>query len=43
MNSDDVAANSDKMMHDHVLEVELEEGRLLVKGFYEMVTEGVKI
>jgi hypothetical protein len=39
MNSQDVAANSDIMMHRHVLEVERDEGRLLVQGFDEMITE----
>jgi hypothetical protein len=43
MNSDYIAVNSGKIMHEHVLEIELDEGRLLVQGFDEMITEGVKI
>jgi hypothetical protein len=39
MNSDDVAANSDKIMHDHVLEVALDKEHLLVQGFDEKITE----
>jgi hypothetical protein len=39
MNSDDVVANSDNIMPDHVLEVALDEERLLVQGFDEMITE----
>jgi hypothetical protein len=39
MNSDNIAANNDKIMADHVLEVDLDEGRLLVQGFDEMITE----
>jgi hypothetical protein len=43
MNSDDVAANSDKIMHDHVLEVGLDEESLVVQGIGEMITEDVGI
>jgi hypothetical protein len=43
MNSDDVAANSDKIMHDHVLEVALDEYRNLAEGISEVITEGVGI
>jgi hypothetical protein len=39
MNSDNIAANNDKIMADYVLEVDLDEGRLLVQGFDEMITE----
>jgi hypothetical protein len=38
MNFDDVATNIDKIMHDHILEIELDEERLLVQGFDEMIT-----
>jgi hypothetical protein len=39
MNSDDVVANNDNIMSDHVLEVSLDEERLVVQGFDEMITE----
>jgi hypothetical protein len=39
MNSDNIAANSDKIMHDHVLKVALDDERLVVQGFDEMITE----
>jgi hypothetical protein len=42
MNSDNIATNNDKIMHEHVLEIGLDEGRLLVQGFDEMITEGDK-
>jgi hypothetical protein len=40
MNSDDVAANDDNMMHHHVLEVALESGSILVRGLVDMITHG---
>jgi hypothetical protein len=40
MNSDEVAANSDNMMHHHVLRVVLDETSLLAQGIYEVITEG---
>ena len=40
MNSDDVVANIDNIMPDHVLEVSHDEERLLVQGLHEVVTEG---
>jgi hypothetical protein len=39
MNSDDIAANSDNMMHHHV-EVVLESGSILVRGLVDMITHG---
>jgi hypothetical protein len=39
MHFDDVVANSDKTMPDHVLEVALDDERLVVQGFDEMITE----
>jgi hypothetical protein len=39
MNSDNIAANGDKIIPDHVLEVDLDEGRPLVRGFNKMITE----
>jgi hypothetical protein len=42
MYSDEVAANSDNMMHHHVLEVVLDETSLLAQGIYEVITEGVE-
>jgi hypothetical protein len=42
MYSDEVAANSDNMMHHHVLEVFLDEISLLAQGIYEVITEGVE-
>jgi hypothetical protein len=38
-NSEAVAANNDNIMPDHVLEIALDEKRLLVKGFDEMIIE----
>jgi hypothetical protein len=38
MNSGDVAVNCNTNTSDHVLEVELDEERLLVQGFDEMIT-----
>jgi hypothetical protein len=38
-NSGGVAANNDNIMPDHVLEVSLDEERLLVNGFDEMTIE----
>jgi hypothetical protein len=43
MNSDDVAANSENMMHHHVLEVTLEAQSLLARGFDEVITDLVRI
>jgi hypothetical protein len=43
MNSDNIAANSDNIMHDHVLEVPLDEYSNLGKGISELITEGVVI
>jgi hypothetical protein len=40
MNSDDVAANSDNMMHHHVLEVALESVSILVRVLVDMNTHG---
>jgi hypothetical protein len=43
MNFEGVAANNDNLMHLHVLEVSLDEERLLVQGFDEMITDGDNI
>jgi hypothetical protein len=43
MNSDDAAANNDKIMPDHVLEVSLEGVCLLVREIDEMIIENDKI
>jgi hypothetical protein len=43
INSNDVAANRDKMMYHHVLEVLLDERSLLVRGICGMITEGNRI
>jgi hypothetical protein len=42
MYSDEVAANSDNMMHHHVLKVVLDEISLLAQGICEVITEGVE-
>jgi hypothetical protein len=39
MNSADIVASSDNIMPEHVLEVALDEERLLMQGFDEMITE----
>jgi hypothetical protein len=43
MNSDDVVANCDNLMHRHVLEVALDECSNLAKGISELITECVGI
>jgi hypothetical protein len=43
MNSDDAAANSDNMLHVHVLEVALDEYSNLAEGISEVITEAVGI
>jgi hypothetical protein len=43
MNSDDVVANHDNMIHHHVLEVVLDDISLLARGTDEMITEGFGI
>jgi hypothetical protein len=43
MNSNDVAADSDNMMHHHVLEEGLNEWSLRVRGIDEMITESDRI
>jgi hypothetical protein len=40
MNSNDVAANGENVMQRHVLEVPLESGSLLARGFDEVITHG---
>jgi hypothetical protein len=43
MNTGNVAANSNKVMHHHVLEVDHDEVSLLARGFDEVITELVGI
>jgi hypothetical protein len=43
MNTDNVAANRNNVMHHHVLEVEHDEASLLARGFDEVITELVGI
>jgi hypothetical protein len=43
MNSDDVVANSNNLMHRHVLEVALDEYSNLAEGISEVITEDVGI
>jgi hypothetical protein len=43
MNSDDVVANCDNLMHRHVLEVAIDERSPLVQGIIEMIAEADKI
>jgi hypothetical protein len=43
MNSDDIGANRDNLMHNYVLEVYTVEMSLLVQGTVEMITEGEDI
>jgi urease gamma subunit len=39
MNSHDVAANSDHMIQHLAIEVDIDEGSLLVQGIHETITE----
>jgi hypothetical protein len=43
VNSEDVVANHDNMIHHHVLEVVLEDISLPARGTNEMITEGFEI
>jgi hypothetical protein len=43
MNFEDVVANNNNFMHDHALEVALDDYSNLAKGISEVITEGVGI
>jgi hypothetical protein len=40
MNFNDVAANGENIMQNHVLAIALESGNILVRGLMEMITNG---